>query len=714
MRDGNFPARPDPFLFPPETTFRFYALVAALFGALTFVWAWFYLSLPTTRSVRLPAFATCVQSASSDWDSAQDCLNEFNLRQGLFVAACLAATALTVLLLHLLRPFFVIARQRLRPLDETADPDALPPFRAALDALVAQAGVRPPPRVLVRPRAMTEAFTFGSWLRRYLSLDSGLVGEFFTDRAAFDAKIRHELAHFRNRDISKAELTTISWWLFAAIVPLLLLYSFLQQGLSGRSLAMLASQGWRFALVVGVVYLARNAVIRAREFDADARAFVWDGPRGALIGALSAKAALEAGVRPWWWRLSGILRLHPSADERVASLRRPGSLLRAGSLILPAVIGVAYGIGEPPGTFVLTFFTQGHGFADLGGTIVASLFLLPLAGWAGVAIWRDASGSLRRGVPELFAVALGLAAAVGIMTGFNLSFMAFLGDVGNPSPALPVLVLTLFFLWVRAGAYWWQSSELGRRLAVPACWISLAIGCFVLIAMWSKLSSLDTLYNAMAEAFTKEFSSLDLAWTFFRTMIVSPVTLLFFVVLWLFVAAPRWLGLVPQDRRRVLRRRKFKVIVGTLVFAAILVAGRFYLQFSVEAGLRGSDEFKVWFLYFWLLTGALLQGGLAFILTVRPPVATVAEACFCALVAGLLMGMVMLAVNVAFGGGLGMGFVVNTLCQFASGGVFTALPMAALGSSIRFVATGFRPLPVAAAAARQTPNGDFGHDAARL
>jgi hypothetical protein len=82
MRDGNFPARPDTFLFPPETTFRFYALVAALFGALTFVWAWFYLSLPTTRGVLFPAFAACVQSASSVSRSederqmiAQLCLN---------------------------------------------------------------------------------------------------------------------------------------------------------------------------------------------------------------------------------------------------------------------------------------------------------------------------------------------------------------------------------------------------------------------------------------------------------------------------------------------------------------------------------------------------------------------------------------------------------------------------------------------------------------
>jgi hypothetical protein len=43
---------------------------------------------------------------------------------------------------------------------------------------------------------------------------------------------------------------------------------------------------------------------------------------------------------------------------------------------------------------------------------------------------------------------------------------------------------------------------------------------------------------------------------------------------------------------------------------------------------------------------------------------------------------------------------VNTLCEFAISGALAAVPMAALGSSLRFVAAGFCPLPVAATAAR--------------
>jgi hypothetical protein len=390
--------------------------------------------------------------------------------------------------------------------------------------------------------------------------------------------------------------------------------------------------------------------------------------------------------------LPGILRLHPSANERVAALETPGSLLRAGTLILPAVIGLAFGIGEPPATFILTFFTQHLGEVGLGGTIVACLFLLPLAGWAGVAIWRDARGSLRRGLPDLFTAVLGLAAGAGILVGFQVSFIAYFTSGGHPPLALTVIVLTLFFLWVRAAAYWWQSSELGRHLVVPVCWISLAIAYFVLVVVWSRLLGL-----GLVQAFEKEFGPIDLTGAFFRTTITSPVTLLFFVALWLFLAAPRWLALALHDRRVVLRLRMFQIHAGVMVFAAILVAERLYMRLSIDAPQRGSDEFKIWFMQVWLWTGLLLQGGLAFVLTVRQPAATVAEACFCTLIAGLLMGAATLAVNVAFGGGLGFRFVVDTLCQFADGGALVVLPVAALGAGIRFVAAGFRPFPVTAA-----------------
>jgi hypothetical protein len=60
-------------------------------------------------------------------------------------------------------------------------------------------------------------------------MNSALVSEFFTRRNVFDAKIRHELAHFRNRDINKTGITMVSWWIFAATGLAVVIYCLLQQ-----------------------------------------------------------------------------------------------------------------------------------------------------------------------------------------------------------------------------------------------------------------------------------------------------------------------------------------------------------------------------------------------------------------------------------------------------------------------------------------------------
>jgi hypothetical protein len=64
------------------------------------------------------------------------------------------------------------------------------------------------------------------------------------------------------------------------------------------------------------------------------------------------------------------------------------------------------------------------------------------------------------------------------------------------------------------------------------------------------------------------------------------------------------------------------------------------------------------------------------------------------LLAGLLMGVAALGINLAFGGGLGIWFAVTTLCQFANAGGLVAAPVAALSAALRFMTAGFRPLPI--------------------
>jgi hypothetical protein len=110
--------------------------------------------------------------------------------------------------------------------------------------------------------------------------------------------------------------------------------------------------------------------------------------------------------------------------------------------------------------------------------------------------------------------------------------------------------------------------------------------------------------------------------------------------------------------------------------------------------MRDTPEFKIWSFGLYLSVAVLLQGGLAFFMALGRPAATIGEACFCTLLAGVLMSIVVLAINRAAGGGLSVELVVNTACMFASAGAFVALPLSALGAGLHFMIEGFRPMPV--------------------
>ncbi len=454
---------------------------------------------------------------------------------------------------------------------------------------------------------------------------------------------------------------------------------------------------WRFAVIVAVIYLARNAVIRSREFYVDARAYTWDGPGGALLAALQAKKSY--GIKtpgrklPHWLHL---LRLHPSASERVAALRQPDRMLRAG-ILLPGIIGLAFGIGAPPATFVLNFLTQGID-PRLGGQVATSLYMFPLAGLAGVAIWRDTYSSIRRGRSDLVAMALAMSSAAGIIIGFRLSFMDYIGvSPDYPGVTLAFLLLTLFFLWVRSGAYWWLSSGVARPVLLTACLASMVLGTFVLTAIWFSLSVFNLIAQRVGDLPGAPFPIVQLVKEYLHATNLHPITLLLLGLLWLHPAMPRLIGTLPTFRDSVLRHRGFQVLHWALAYLALIITVRLVVRTLAPPELRAVEQFRLELFYAFVLLAVVLQGGLALLMSLRRPVATIGEACFCTIVAGLSISTVALVVNVAVGGGIDLPFVIVTACLFVNYGALAALPMAALGSCLRFAAAGFRPLSIRAA-----------------
>ena len=219
---------PDPFLFPPETSFRFYGLVAALFGAFTFIWMWFYLAaFGKNLQAGLRACLTEAKEmgALNNLFLVQNCTAPVFAKEGVAVLSLVALTGALVLLVHLTLPLWHIRLDRMRRLYETADAGLIGPMKLVLDQIAEELGFLRPPTFLVRFRNATGAFAFGHWFRSYVCLDAGLLTTFVTDEPMFWAKVRHELAHFRNKDTNKTGLTTASWLVFIIVLPLVLLFT---------------------------------------------------------------------------------------------------------------------------------------------------------------------------------------------------------------------------------------------------------------------------------------------------------------------------------------------------------------------------------------------------------------------------------------------------------------------------------------------------------
>ncbi|WP_079123166.1 M48 family metalloprotease [Streptomyces abyssalis] len=186
------------------------------------------------------------------------------------------------------------------------------------------------------------ALAFGRWRRRHIVLSGGLVALRTARPEAFEAVVLHELAHVRNRDIDISFLTIAAG---RAGLPVLLMtlpsgigWELLWGTGTAASFAQGAASSLQTLCLIVVMPLARRAVLRSREFYADARAQQWNtSPQAlhALFGSENGKRRLAGGL----------LRVHPTAARRRAMLHDTGPLFRSGFWELFAagsVLGALY------------------------------------------------------------------------------------------------------------------------------------------------------------------------------------------------------------------------------------------------------------------------------------------------------------------------------------------------------------------------------------
>jgi len=336
--------RLNPFLFPSETTYRFILLLVALSAATLFLYHWFYFRVPTLKADLERAILQCTEllrnapppPPGQERLVSSDCITPTFRQQALFALAGLGLTLIITVLIYWIYPNFVIRRHNLKPLSVADAPD-LP---EALHQLCREVGLRRTPTFLIDPRNDADGgIAFGRWGRYYVRLDAGLVLKFWTDRPMFDAVVRHELSHIRNADVSMTYLALIGWWVFLVGAVAVFAYDLIVWPID--TLTMFA---WRFALILLLVYWARNAILRTRELYADARAHQCDAGSGALA------RVFERGAEGHNW-LNRLFEVHPATELRRAALDNPACLFRI-SLSEAVAAGVAIGIGLPMIAFI--------------------------------------------------------------------------------------------------------------------------------------------------------------------------------------------------------------------------------------------------------------------------------------------------------------------------------------------------------------------------
>ena len=479
------PHRPrlNPFAFPSDTAFRFGLLVAAVLGSNLYVWQWIAITTRTDAE-HVQETQACLSVLGTE--AFTPCVNAlYRYQVGWMLGGTIGLLAAAAVLL-VATPLWITRRRKLRPLAHEEAP-------AVVDRVAELAGEQgtEAPRLFWNPLdASSGGLAFGHPGCYSIAIGGGLVVKHATDPAAFDAVLRHELAHIRNRDVGITYFTLSIWhaFLLVAVVPFLVTMA--DDGLAW-------SAAWRIAVLAAIVYLTRNAVLRAREVYADLRASVPDGRGGALRRVL---ASLPV---PGDRLVDRLRRVHPLPRVRLARLDDTRPLFPLGAVVAFAA-GVTSTIAyDSVASLLSTYFNDAFDLRFLAG-----LVLVPLAaGVVGVAVWREAFAAHAEGREPSPPWADGLAFGAGFLVGPELALEGIVSregtllrnvlDTGFVWVAALLAGLALLLAWFRTSASWWLRALGGRRpsLALAA---GLLIGGIALTTFASVLYSTHDLRDALA------------------------------------------------------------------------------------------------------------------------------------------------------------------------------------------------------------------------
>ncbi|MGW9674134.1 M48 family metalloprotease [Streptomyces koyangensis] len=391
---------------------------------------------------------------------------------------------LVVLAVYWLLPAWRVRRRRYALLGEESAA-----VTRALEALRQRTGCEPVHWYAQSLDVRVSALAFGRRGHRCVVLSGGLLALRNRRPETFEAVVLHELAHVRNRDIDLSFLTIISARVSLPVLVLTVASGVLWEHLHGLggtgSLAAGLSNSLKGLCLVVAMPLTRRAVLRSREYYADARARQWAGSPAALRALLEVKENRR--------RLPGrLLRVHPTARQRRDMLDDPEPLFRSGfwellaagcvlgalytDLATTFVLNSALGPGAETAREVLALGTLGTLLA-----VVVAFFTLRLQeGFPG-----GRPGLL--GAP-VWGLACGIALGGGVANPGVTFALASVGQVGAgllPWTALLALGGYAAVRWTAAALPWWRPVLRGPHARAAWCVLPVAAGAlFGCVLVW--------------------------------------------------------------------------------------------------------------------------------------------------------------------------------------------------------------------------------------
>ena len=727
--------RYNPFAFPSDTDFRFWLLISTVLGSSLLIYRAISNTVVSGGLSLSDLNELCASRATqafpgSSFADRESWVGVFNACEAgmsasrAWVLVGVAVLVAAGLALYLAHPLWRRRRRHLVPLTEVDAPELL----EELARLCSIAGLSRPPAFAWNPLNMARSgVAFGTPRRRTVALTGGLATTLWTDPDVFRAVVLHELAHIRNGDLDKAYLTLAAWWAFvvAALLPFAVLT--LTPGGSDRG-----SRALSLAALGLVVFLLRNATLRAREIFADVRASAWPGYAPALDRILpdptppapGRRAAAVASLRL-------LLGMHPSNAARRDALRDTAPLFRLG---WPTAVAVG--------------FAGALGLLNVASMVDELFTSLLFAGLVtaviGLALWRatflaEVSGRPLRGVA---AAGLGLAAGFALGDAFSLLHTAdFPPGFALTGAALLLFDVVwyglllggavLFVRWLAAVARTWLTLLAGRHsprrayalgilLAVPV----LAVGFWQLFVMESfRLTGGQLSPEALAEALASAGLRLPAGPYLYAAVGLSALLLnvatnpLVFVVaqlLWALPLAPlalRQVSVLPSEAPwatldgpaplQALKappvRVRMALVTGLFGGGVFWVLSSALVQLLARASL---DAVVVWLAYGTLALGTGSQIVVALVVAARAGPLSTVLGIFAGVVCGLVEVLATMAVAVQVLGAPVLrvgGFVSTTLFFFAGPVLLFTVPAAGLGAAFGLLRRGRKepePAPV--------------------